>query len=314
MSQTTRPPEASSRWRDDYREATAAPHPAAKERVWRGLHAAPRPFPWRVPGFLAAVAALIAVVGFWPRSVSTSWANDRYAFVATDARFEQEGARFTLRHGRLAISAWGAPVLIEAVGQRIEVEHAITVVGVAADRVSVQSVEGVIVVDGERLEATEASRKAAGDVSALRALEGPEAPLARAESVAASAMQAQRWDEASRALSVIAGSSSLRAEAALLKRGELELRHLAQPLRALESFDEGDVRFPDGTLAIERSLSALEAAVAARQWDLAVQRADRFVARFPGQARSAEVRHVRQSACAAALASTPPVVVSGCGP
>jgi hypothetical protein len=314
MSQTTRPPDASSGWRDHYREATAAPHPAAKERVWRGLHAAPRRSSWRVPAFAAGVAALIAAFVFWPRSVSTSGSNERYAFVATDARFEQEGARFTLRQGRLAVSAWSTPVIIEARGQRIEVERAIAVVDVAADRVSIQGVEGVIVVDGERLEATGVSRQGAPDVGALRSLEGPEAPLARAESIAASAMQAQRWDEASRALSVVAGSSSLRAEAALLKRGELELRHLDQPLRALASFDEGDARFPDGTLAIERSLSALEAAVAARQWDLAVQRADRFLARFPGQERSAEVLHVRQSACSAAASSSPPLLVPGCGP
>jgi hypothetical protein len=312
MSQT-KPPDASAGWRGEYREATSAPHPAVKERVWRAMQSSPRRgFGWRGPMLAAGVAAAVAVAVFWPRSVSTSQRSDTYAFVATDARFEQEQQTFTLRQGRLAVSAWNTAVVIEARGQRIEAESAIVVVEVAGDRVSVLGVEGAFVIDGERHEATEASRAAAGDIGALKTLEGSEAPLARAETLATSAMQAQRWDEASRALSMVAQSSSLRAEAALLKRGELELRHLGQPLRALASFDEGDVRFPDGTLAMERSLSGLEAAVAARQWDSAVQRADRFLTRFPSTERSAEVRRVRDSACTAAATSNPPGFVAGC--
>ena len=312
MSQTN-PPDASAGWRDEYREATEAPHPAVKERVWRALQSPPKKrLGWRVPVLAAGVSALVALAVFWPRTVSTSEAHDGYAFVATDARFDQQQQTFTLRQGRLAVSAWNAPVVIDAKGTRIEAESAMVVVEVAGDRVSVHGVEGVIVIDGERHEASDASRTAAGDVKPLFALEGPEAPLARAETLATSALQAQRWDDASRALSVVAKSSSLRAEAALLKRGELELRHLEQPLRALASFDEGDARFPDGTLAMERALSALEATVAARQWDAAVQRADRFLTRFPSTERAAEVRRVRDSACTAAASANPPSFVAGC--
>lgn len=307
------PPDASAGWRGDYREATSAPHPAVKARVWAAMQSSPRRgLGWRGPMLAAGVAAVVALAFFWPRSISTSQLNDGYAFVATDARFEQEQQTLTLRQGRLAVSAWNTPVVVEARGQRITVESAVVVVEVAGDRVSVEGVEGAFVIDGERHEASDASRAAAGDVGPLQTLEGPEAPLARAETLATAAMQAQRWDDASRALSVVAKSSSLRAEAALLKRGELELRRLAQPLRALASFDEGDVRFPDGTLAMERSLSALEAAVAGQQWESAVQRADRFLTRFPSTERSAEVRRVRDSACTAAAAATPPVFVGGC--
>jgi len=314
MSQT-KPPDTSAGWRDEYRAATAAPHPAAKERVWRAMQTTPnlkRGLGWRLPALAIGVAALVAIAVVWPRSVSTSEAHDGFAFVATDARFEQLQQTFTLRNGRLSVSAWNTPVVINAMGQRIEAESAMVVVEVAGDRVSVQSVEGVVVIDGERHEATTASRAAAGDVGALRTLEGPEAPLARAETLATSAMQAQRWGDASRALSVVAQSNSLRAEAALLKRGELELRHLDQPLRALASFDEGDVRFPGGTLAMERSLSALEASVSARQWEAVVQRADRFLTRFPSHERSAEVVRVRESACTAAASSNPPAFIAGC--
>lgn len=313
MSQTN-PPDASAGWRDEYREATEAPHPAVKERVWRAMQDTPqrRGLGWRLPLLAAGVAALVAVAVFWPRNVSTSEAHDGFAFVATDARFEHRQQTFTLSNGRLGVSSWNTPVVIDAKGQRIEAESAMVVVEVAGDRVSVHGVEGAFVIDGERHEATDASRAAAGDVGALRSLEGPEAPLARAETLATSAMQAQRWDDASRALSVVAKSSSLRAEAALLKRGELELRHLEQPVRALASFDEGDARFPEGTLAMERSLSALEATVAARQWEAAVQRADRFLTRFPAHERSAEVLRVRQSACTAATSSNPPAFVAGC--
>ena len=309
----TNPPDASD-WRGEYRAATEAPHPAVKERVWRAMQETPRTkrgLGWRV-ALAVGVAALVALAVFWPRTVSTSQAVDGFAFVATDARFEQLGSHFTLREGRLAVSAWGAPVVIDSKGQHIEVDSAMAVVEVAGDRVLVQGVEGAVVIDGERHQATEGSRTAAGDVGALLALEGMEAPLARAEGIATSAMQAQRWDDASRALSVVAKSSSLRAEAALLKRGELELRHLEQPLRAIASFDEGDARFPDGTLSMERSLSALEATVTTRQWEAAVLRADRFLTRFAATDRSAEVRRVRDSACTAAATSNPPIFVAGC--
>jgi hypothetical protein len=264
MSQSN-PPDASAGWRGDYREATSAPHPAVKARVWAAMQSSPRRgFGWRGPMLAAGVAAVVALAVFWPRSISTSQLNDGYAFVATDARFEQEQQTLTLRQGRLAVSAWNTPVVVEARGQRITVESAVVVVEVAGDRVSVEGVEGAFVIDGERHEASDASRAAAGDVGPLQTLEGP------------------------------------------------ELRRLAQPLRALASFDEGDVRFPDGTLAMERSLSALEAAVAGQQWESAVQRADRFLTRFPSTERSAEVRRVRDSACTAAAAATPPVFVGGC--
>lgn len=285
-------------WRSEYRAATEAPHPAVKERVWRGLEQRPRRSTARVAVFaLAGCCAAVAVaVVLVPRGESRAQTGDGFAWVSSDARLEQDGATLTLRSGRVVVSAWQTPVTVKAGRQQVVVDAAIASVEVAGDQTSVRALEGVVLVDGERVASRPAEPALTAELDRVRALESPEAPVLRAEVEAERATVEQRWDDASRSLSVVATSSSLRAESALLKRGELELRQLKQPARALASFDEGDARFPSGSLAPERALSALEASVAQTNWPDAVTRADRFLERFPANERADEVRGVKAAA------------------
>lgn len=308
----------STDWRSEYREATAAPHPAVKERVWRSMQT-PKARTSR-PLLMVAAASLALVLGViaWPKTTSTSRQGDGFAWVSTNARLEGDGASLTLHTGTLQVSAWATPVTVSAGGKTVSIDAAIASITVAGDSVSIIANEGAVLVDGERMHA-----KPGSDVSAVLALESAEAPILRAEAAADLATTERRWDDASQALSVVAASSSLRAEAALLKRGELEFRQLKAPARALASFDEGDARFPTGSLSLERALSALEATVALSRWADAVTRADAFLSRFPDSERLDEVRAVRASAlqaqgktaeaCAAAKGlKSPPPFFSSC--
>jgi hypothetical protein len=284
-----------SDWRSEYREATAAPHPAVKERVWRSMQAPrPRAAPWRVLLAGAAVALTVAVVSAWPRTSSEQRREDGFAWASTDARLEVQGAELTLSRGAVVVSAWGQPVTVHAGAQAVVVDAAISRVVVAGDRAVVEALEGVVLVDGVAVRPT----GPAPALTELHALEASEAPVVRAEAAAELASTERRWDDARQALSVVAASSSLRAEAALLKRGELELRQLHAPAQALGSFDEAERRFPNGSLAQERSLSALEAAVALERWAEVQRRADEFLSRFPSSERAREVRAVRDAAAA----------------
>lgn len=308
----------STDWRSEYREATAAPHPAVKERVWRSMQA-PKKRSVRVVTFVAT-ASLVLVAGFvaWPKTTSTSRQVDGFAWVSTNARVDGDGAALALHTGTLQVSAWSTPVTVKAAGKTVSIDAAIASITVAGDAVAVVANEGTVLVDGARLRATPGS-----DLSAVLALESAEAPILRAEAAADLAATERRWDDASTALSVVAASSSLRAESALLKRGELEFRQLKAPARALASFDEGDARFPSGSLSLERALSALEATVALSRWPDVVTRADAFLSRFPDSERLDEVRAVRASAlqaqgktaeaCTAAKAlKSPPPFFSSC--
>jgi hypothetical protein len=282
-------------WRRDYRQATEAPPVGAKGRVWRAM-TAPRPASrrWLMPAFGGAMAAgVLLVLAVWPRAVSEARAGEGFAYVATAATFSREGRHLSLEAGRLATSVWGAPVQVHVRGRRVEVEAAIAVVEVAGDQVRVLPVDGSVLVDGERVFATPATRAQAGEMGALTALEPPDAPLTRAEARAAVALEAGAWPDAAAALSEVAASTSLRAEVALVKRGELELRRLAAPAKARATFDEAAARFPAGSLAMERSLSALEAAAALADWPDVDRRARAFEASFPTSERLDEVRRAR---------------------
>ncbi|MBL8923097.1 MAG: hypothetical protein JNJ54_29880 [Myxococcaceae bacterium] len=308
-------------WRSEYRAATEAPHPAARERVWRAMQAPRRPRATLVLALAGCAAAAAVALVLWPREESLEVQHEGFAYVSSSARLEREGATLTLRSGRLVVSAWQTPVTVKAGARTVVVDSAIAALEVAGEQVSITPVEGVLVIDGERRVARGGVGSA--DVERLRSLESADAPVLRADADAERATVEQRWDDASRALSVVAGSRSLKAEAALLKRGELELRHQKQPARALSSFDEGDARFPGGTLGPERALSALEATVALAQWPEAVRRADAFLSRFPWSERADEVRAVKASAlhaqglleeaCAlAASLSRPPSFAANC--
>jgi hypothetical protein len=319
------PTSTPSGWRKDYRDATEAPHPAVKERVWRSLEGRPRTRSTgaRVALSLVAVAALAVLAFVWLRPRTVNHAAEGFAYAAASARFEADDRQLVLRSGRLEVSSWGTPIVVKAGSTRVDVESAVAVVEVAGEHVSVRVAEGTILIDGVPQTATAQSRAEAGALNALGVLEPSDARVLRAEAAAERASREHRWAEAKAALDVVAGSSSLRAESALLKRGELELRQLGDPAAALGSFDEGDARFPSGALAMERALSALEASVAQAQWTDVEARCDRFLARFPQSNRRAEVLTVRAAAlhaqgrlsdaCAAAAElATPPPFATKC--
>lgn len=284
-------------WREQYREATASPPLGAKQRVWRALASSRAPVErrWLVAAFVAAAAAGVAlVVGLWPKASSGPQSGEGYALVATQARLTQAQRTVRLERGRVALSVWGAPVVIEAGPRRIEVEAAVVVVEVAGEQVTATPYFGFVRVDGAPVR-NEASVPP-GDVQALLALEPVEATVVRAEARAAAAIEARAWEQAAKAYGEVAASGSLRAEVALLKRGELELRQLGAPARARATFDEAGARFPSGTLALERSLSALEAAAALSDWPDVERRALAFEAGFPASERVPEVRRARAAA------------------
>lgn len=100
-------------WREAYRDATEAPHPAVKERVWRGLQDGPRPRSTRrVVLAVAALGAVGAAIALLIPSGSVARAGDGYAYVATGATLREDGTRLALEHGRLAVSAWKTPVVV----------------------------------------------------------------------------------------------------------------------------------------------------------------------------------------------------------
>jgi hypothetical protein len=282
-------------WRRDYRQATAQPPLGAKARVWAAMTTpAPAPRRWLMPAFVASLAAGVALaLALWPRTSSEARAVDGFAWVATKAAFSRDGHRLVLERGRLALSVWGGPVEVTVRGRHVEVDAAVAVLEVAGEAVRVLPVHGHVIVDGQRVAATAETRAQAGDVSALTALEPADAPLTRAEARAAMAVEAGAWDEAVTAYDEVAASTSLRAEVALVKRGELELRRLLAPAKARATFDEAAARFPKGSLAMERSLSALEAAAALADWNDVSARAHAFEAAFPKSERLDEVRRAR---------------------
>lgn len=286
-----------SDWRERYRAATLTPPVGAKQRVWKALGES-KAAPGRrtlVFGALAAAAGALLVLA-WPAGRTTSFVGEGMAMQANGAQLVREGRTLRLSEGTLTVSAWGAPVLILARDSRVELAAAVVAVRVAGERVEVLPIEGVVVVNGEAREATERSRALAGDWSAVRSLESADAAALRAQAAGERAVEARAWEAAAAAYGVVAQSGTLRAEAALLKRGELELRHLGRTAQALASFDEGDARFPEGSLGQERALSALEASVSLATWPEVLRRAEAFERRFPSSERLDDVRRVQRAA------------------
>jgi hypothetical protein len=287
-------------WRREYRDATQAPPRGAKERVWKRLDGAERPASRRWVPVLAvacaAAAALVAVVA-WPRTETTSWRTDGSAVAVQDARYTFDAANntLTLERGTVTASVWSGPVLhVQSHGRRVEVEAAVVVVSVAGDVVTVTPVEGSVLVDQQRVEAAHAP--AVPQAAAVQALEPKDAKAQRASTQAQRALEAGRYEEAARAFDEVARSGSLGAEAALLRKGDLELRRLGAPERALGTFDDGDARFPDGSLGAERALSALDALAELRRWSDVEARAARFLADFPASERRQDVVRLRVGA------------------
>jgi hypothetical protein len=216
-------------------------------------------------------------------------ANDVISLREGHATWNPGANEVTLERGVLEASVWGAPALrVRVAGRLIETTSAVLLVRTAGESVTIAPVRGSVLVDGQLVEASEATRREAG-ATTIEALEPRDAPRRRA----AQALAAQQWEAADRALDEVASSGSLGAEAALLQKGELELRTLADPRRALSTFEAAATRFPQGNLVQERELSSLEAEFALARFEAVSTRAAAFLARFPDSERSADVRRLQ---------------------
>jgi hypothetical protein len=283
------------------KEGTAEVPAGARERVWRRL-GEQRPAPAAMPAWSKGLAfAACAAAGFL--LVSTLRAppaakvfdGETSVAVATGEVTQGSDGVLKLGPGRLLVSSWGLPpVQIVALQHSIEAEVAVFAVEVAAQALTVDVREGFIRIDGERVEAGTrwpSGSPAARDYAPLTRLEPARAPEDRAWALAEIAVQKGDYPQALERFNAL-GGGGLRAEGALLKKGELQLRKLNAPAAALSTFDEALRRFPSGSLTQELALSSLEASLALEKWTDARARANDFLARFPQSERLLDVRYV----------------------
>lgn len=288
-----------------FRDATATPPTGARERVWRRL-AAPRPVParasWLTPALLLCASIAVGVVvtrGLLPeRDGAGRWGDEHSAVQWTQARATQQGRTLMLEHGAVAVSSWGAPFEVRAQGHVVRVERGVAVVHVAGESVTADAVEGALWFDGVERQAA-----ARAPVPALAQTIGDlESAGSRARRLVARAEQAveeRRFADAAAAFAEVASSGSLDAEVANFKKGELELRQLESPERALATFTAGEDRFPSGALTQERQLSALESCVKLSRWPEVERRTTAFLQRHAQSERADEVRGLHAQALAA---------------
>jgi hypothetical protein len=243
--------------------------------------------------FAAAMATgALLVLALWPRPVTGTALGDGYALAATGAAYSVEGRQVSLHRGRLAVSAWGAPLRVEAGGQRVEVESAVAVFEVAGEQVRVLPVDGVVLLQargcGRRRRA--ARPRVTWGRSWPRARRGAPRPR-RGGGVGGGG--GRRLEEAVTAYGLVAASTSLRAEVALLKARRARAAAAVGPGPGAGHLRRGGRPVPAGALALERSLSALEAAAALADWGDVDRRAEAFEASFPASERLDEVRRAR---------------------
>lgn len=295
-----------------FRDATSTPPPGSRERVWRALEAprVPRSPLRMVPLFLAATAAVVALTLFVLQKppAQLRWNDPHSAVLSANARasFDLPARRVQLESGEVALSSWGAPLELLALGHTVRVEAGVVVVRVAGESVTVSPIAGVASFDGTTVQATAASRIAAGALGQeVLSLESATAQPRRMLSRADEFVAAHDFPGAVSTLSAVAQLGGLDAEVALYKKGELELRQLARPEAALSTFDDGDARFAKGALRQERQLSAIEACVKLERWAAVISRTEQFLQEHQDSERADELRQLRASALAACADACP---------
>jgi hypothetical protein len=297
-----------------FQSATAAPPLGSRERVWRALEAPPaRPSQLRlVPLFLAATVAGIALVFFVLRkpeptrtvaaAVPLRWSDPHSAILSATATtsFDAATRQLKLEQGEVALSSWGAPLELFAAGHTVRVEAGVVVVRVAGASVEVSPVAGVSSFDGTAVRATSASRVAAGALGEeILGMESTTARPRRMLSRADEFVAERDFAGAVETFGAVAELGGLDAEVALYKKGELQLRELAEPEAALRTFDDGDARFARGGLQQERQLSAIEACVKLERWSEVRNRTQQFLAQHADSERAGELKVLHASARAA---------------
>lgn len=235
-----------------------------------------------------------------PAKTSGQWNDEYSALVWNSAKVERQNRQVTLQSGELGVSSWGAPFEVVAKGHTVRVEAGSGVVRVAGDSVTVDVAEGVLSFDGTLQSATRASKSAAGLLgSRVAELESVAARPRRLVARAEQAVSERRFEDAVDAFAAVATSGSLDAEVANYKQGELELRQLAQPARALATFEAGEQRFAAGALSQERQLSAIESCVKLERWDEVERRTAAFLVSHVESERRDEVKVLHARALAA---------------
>lgn len=282
----------------------------ARERVWSkldepGLKARSH----RGMAFAAALAlGFIAVFGVLalrksgaPAVVperSQTFATDGFAIVTKPgAQVTADGAgRFTLVQGGLAASAWSQKITLRAGKKTIEAEAARFTLEVAGESVVVGVQEGAVLVDGERVEAPNRwphGASATVDDQLVKPQEPAAAADDRAYRLAEEAASKGDVDHALEKFRTVSRHDGLRAEAALLRQGQLLLWNRHDPSAALEVLNQSERRFPHGSLAQDAALSRLEALSALKQPGLH-DAAAQFLERFPDSERRDEVCRLGQ--------------------
>lgn len=282
------------------RDATAHTPPDARDRVWRRLRTTERPAAQRWPWLAGAAFATAAVLAFVlvPRAPKVmplvAIGGEGFVTVAPAGALTRQGSALELRTGEVLVSSWGGQVELVAGGHHVKSDAAVFALRAAPD-FALTVEEGAVLLDGERIAAP---RRAATppDFGPLRATEPSEASIERAWVLAENAAAEGRIEEAIERFAALAKLSSLRAEAALLRKAQLELWSQHRPELALSTLTTATERFPSGALRQEIAFSELEAYVAQEKWPAAVAKASAFVDAFPDSERKAEVEQVRAAA------------------
>jgi hypothetical protein len=210
------------------------------------------------------------------------------------ARVEPHDGLVAVRAGTLGISTWGQPgVRLEVAGHLLEAQASLFAVQVAGDSVVLDVREGLVLVDGERVERRwpASAEGLALDFSGVQRLEPAQAREEREWRISQALLEAGQVEAARAQLARLAGGG-LRAEAALLLKGELELRRLHDAKTALGTLDDAARRFPEGSLQQEVALTRLEALHALGDTAALGAAARDFLTRFPQSERRAEVERL----------------------
>jgi len=235
------------------------------------------------------------------------------------------GGVLRLERGSAALLVSG-PFAMQAGAVRVETASALFAAQVA-ERTSLFvrrgriDASGTLVLEGGRWPADapppDATGSALADLVAepsrglrsLAQLETPPPPPRAEEDLLVRARDQERAGRFAQAASLyaqLAQGEGPRAGNALYELARLRLRRLDQPEQALQALVEYRRRFPEGPLAQEAALSAIEARLALDQEEPALREMDAFLTRFGGSERAGEVRFLRASlrlrrgSCAAA--------------
>ncbi len=199
--------------------------------------------------------------------------------------FDGKTASATLSKGRVLVSAWGETVMIQVGSHKVTSEAAVFWVDANAD---VGVYDGVVMVDGQKV-----TRKATREeVEAVIALEAPSALEQRQWFLVNKALRYNDVDDALARLSRLADQNVSGAEAALLKKGQVELAQKHDPTAARLTLQSQLARYPLGALAPDAEVALLEAMLEQKQWAEVRSGAKRFAQAHPKSERLTQVAFI----------------------